>query len=328
MLAQLAPYAPLWTEAKAHAVGLDLTGGLTIDLVSTCPTEDAAQQVRDTLQAMVTLSKNTMANLRPRIKDAPRPMSPIEVFLATAADPLLDKTTIERDGNVVHARSATDVRLADTVQTLLPTVQNTRQKAFDMRSTNNLKQIALALYNYHDANGHFPPAVLYGPDGKTPYSWRVAILPYIEQAALYDQYHFDEPWDSPHNKTLLAKIPDLYRYPNAKGDPTAASYYVLNGPGTIFDDKDGTKVAEIRDGTAFTLLVVEAQRDIPWTKPEDIPYAPNKPLPELGGFNPEGFHAAMADGSVRFWEGIDAKTLRAMISKAGGELVEFPPRTR
>ncbi len=72
---------------------------------------------------------------------------------------------------------------------------------------NDLKQIGLAMHNYHDVNKHFPAPVIMGPDGKTPHSWRVAILPYLDQQELYKQYNLNEPWDSPHNKKLLKKSP-------------------------------------------------------------------------------------------------------------------------
>jgi len=190
------------------------------------------------------------------------------------------------------------------------------------QSVNNLKQIALAMHNFHAANNRFPPAVLMGPDGKTPHSWRVALLPYLEQGNLYRQYRLDEPWDGPNNRQLLAKLPAIYRAPRELPGSSNASYFVLTGPETIFDGPQGSGMADIRDGTSNTLLVVECKRDIPWTKPEDIPYDPRKPLPELGGCYEDLFIAAMADGSVRALpKTTDEQTLRALISKAGGEVV-------
>ena len=130
-----------------------------------------------------------------------------------------------------------------------------RQKAI-----NNLKQIMLALHNYYDTNGHFPPPVLTGPDGKTPYSWRVAILPYLEQTELYKRYKFDEPWDSDNNKRLLEQMPPVLRDPTADRHSTDTSYFALVGAETCFGEKGGTGTtfAEIKDGTANTIMVVEA----------------------------------------------------------------------
>ena len=161
---------------------------------------------------------------------------------------------------------------------------------------NNLKQLALAMHNYHDVNKHFPPAVLIGPDGKTPHSWRVELLPFLDANDLYKQYRMDEPWDSENNKQVLEQIPACLRNPYDDPKSTNSGYYVLVGPGTIFEGKDGIKIQDITDGTSNTLMVVEAKRNIPWTKPDDISFNPEKPLPELGGFEKGHFATALADG--------------------------------
>src|SRR5690606_15284814 len=136
-----------------------------------------------------------------------------------------------------------------------------------------LKQFGLALHNYYDVNGRLPAPVMIGPDGKTPHSWRVAILPYIQQRDLYEQYKFDEPWDSAHNKKLLEKIPAVYRHPLDERDSTHTSFFALVGKNTLMgEERVGTQFKEITDGTSNTLMIVEAQRDIPWTRPEDIFY--------------------------------------------------------
>jgi hypothetical protein len=210
------------------------------------------------------------------------------------------------------------------------------------------------MYNYADVNnGAFPPAVLYGPDGKTPYSWRVALLPFLEQAPLYNQYKFDEPWDSENNKKVLAKMPGTYRDPNDPPDSTFSSYYGLVGPSTIFSGKEGAKPSQILDGTSNTIMFVEAKRNIPWTKPEDIAYADDlpaanaarppaspsryagdKPLPRLGGRYADVFLAALCDGSVRaISQKIEPYVLRALITRDGGEVIDFqqldnPPPVR
>jgi hypothetical protein len=166
-----------------------------------------------------------------------------------------------------------------------------------------------------------------GPDGKTPHSWRVALLPFLEHDALYREYHFAEPWDSEHNKRLLEKMPAVYGAVGADGS-TNAAVFVLTGPDAVFfaePAKEGTKIVALRDGTSNTLLLVEAKRDIPWTKPEDIPYASAHPLPQLGGSREGGFISALADGSVHFFEHAktpeDERQIRALITPSGGEAV-------
>ena len=143
--------------------------------------------------------------------------------------------------------------------------------------------------------GTFPPAVVYGPDGKPWHSWRVLILPYLGQNDLYRSYDFNQPWDSPKNRKLLDRMPDVYREPaygEAKG--SFAHYAALVGEDTCFpskrptrpDDMGGRGMMHITDGSSNSMMVapVEPGRKIPWTKPEDIVVGPDFPgLGKPGG---------------------------------------------
>jgi hypothetical protein len=181
------------------------------------------------------------------------------------------------------------------------------------------------MHNYEAMHRRLPPAVLVCPDGKTPYSWRVELLPSLGYETLYKQYRFDQPWDSPDNRKVLDQIPAIYRHPADEGHSKSASYFVLTGPDTVFPDGQGTAFADIKDGVSATLLVVEAKRDIPWTKPEDIPYAADQPVPELGGWIPNFPNVAYCDGRAlpMKMDGVNEEMLRAMITKAGGEIIEL-----
>jgi prepilin-type processing-associated H-X9-DG protein len=212
---------------------------------------------------------------------------------------------------------------------LLPAVQKVRDAAGRAKGQNNLKQIALAMHNYHDANGRLPAHAIYAKDGKTPLlSWRVAILPYIEQDNLYKQFKLDEPWDSEHNKKLIPLIPQVYVSPAVLhgGEPGLAHYKVFVGPAAGFDRSPrGRRLVDITDGTSNTLLAVETNDPVVWTKPDDIPFDLEKPLPKLTPIHPGGVSAAFFDGSVRFLStAIDEKILWALITYAGGEVIPFP----
>jgi hypothetical protein len=194
----------------------------------------------------------------------------------------------------------------------------------------NLQQISLAFQSYHDNYKRYPAQAITSKDGKPLLSWRVALLPFLEQGALYNEFHRDEPWDSPHNKALLSRMPKVYAAPEGlgQGDGTTTYFQVFTGPNTIFDGTKIMRQVNITDGTSNTFLVVDAGTAVPWTKPQDLPYTPTGPLPKLGGRYPEGFHAAMADGSVRFIStnrpyGSDAN-IRAMITPGGAETI-IPP---
>ena len=163
----------------------------------------------------------------------------------------------------------------------------------------NLKLLMLAMHNYHDIHGHFPPAVVMGPDGKTPHSWRVELLPVLDQKGLYEQYKMNEPWDSLTNLKVLAQMPDFFRSPYADPKSANSGYFAFVGRGTVFEGSEGIKIREITDGTSNTAMLVEAKRNIPWTKPEDIAFDADKALPELGGFAPGMVAIATADGAAR-----------------------------
>ncbi len=207
---------------------------------------------------------------------------------------------------------------------MLPAVQKTREAAGRVQSMNNLKQMSLAMINLADSNqGVMPAAAICSKEGKPLLSWRVAILPYIEQQDLYKQFHLDEPWDSEHNKKLLAKMPKIYLSPNGEPGGTMTHYRVFHGPGAAFEGKEGVKFpASFTDGTSNTILIVEAQDAAPWTKPDELSFDPKKDVPPLGINGNPYFLAALADGSVRtIQKTISKETLKAAITRNGGEVL-------
>jgi hypothetical protein len=183
----------------------------------------------------------------------------------------------------------------------------------------NLMMLGLAMMYYYDACGRFPPAVLHDPAlgaRAQPYSWRVAILPILGENELYSQYRRDEPWDSPANKELLARMPAVFAVPGRARTAAGVTHYqVLVGPGTAFERPDmRLTLAGFPRGAAQTILAVEAADPVPWTKPEDLPYTPDGPLPKVGGLWGKGFHALFADCTVR-WIPADEKetVLRTLV---------------
>jgi RNA polymerase sigma factor (sigma-70 family) len=192
------------------------------------------------------------------------------------------------------------------------------------QNVNNLKMIALAMHNVAASTNEtrFAAAAI-RKDGKPLLSWRVAILPYLEQKSLYDKFHLDEPWNSPHNKTLLNQMPEIYAPVVRTDEPRGSTYYqVFTGPGALFEDELGPKLQDVRDGTSNTFMVAEAGSPVPWTKPEDIAYDKDKPLPKLGRQFVDGFYVAFADGSVRFvGNGNDPEVFRRFITRSGGEII-------
>ena len=318
--------SPLFDKTQAYAMTLDVADGLTLDALAACTDVAAVDRVADTIRASLTLGRNSLPDLRLAAEMGPPDASRALVDLVDALDSMLETAKVDQDKSVARLHAKADAAaVATAARMLLPAVNASREAARRAQCVNSLKQIGLAMHNYENAKGGLPPAVLYGPDGKTPYSWRVALLPYLDANDVYSQYRFDEPWDGPNNRKLIPKMPPFYACPNdGQAIPSHnTSYFVLTGPATLFPDrKEGMKFSEITDGISNTIQVVEAKHEVPWTKPEDISYDANKPLPKLGGFHPGGFNAAFADGAVRFIsERVDQTVFRSLITGAGGEVI-------
>jgi hypothetical protein len=189
-----------------------------------------------------------------------------------------------------------------------------------------MHNVALALVHYEGEHGRLPPAVVYGEYGQPLYSWRVLILPYVDGDDVYKEFHLDEPWDSPHNITLLPRMSSVYAPPSGKRykvPPHHTVCHVFVGKGAAFEGREGLRLSrDFPDGRSNTLLVVEAGEPVPWSAPEDIPYDPKDPLPELRCLFKDGFRAAVADGSVRFvTKGTSEATLRAAITRNGNDML-------
>ncbi|WZP00848.1 sigma-70 family RNA polymerase sigma factor [Isosphaeraceae bacterium EP7] len=185
----------------------------------------------------------------------------------------------------------------------------------------NLKSVLLALHNYYTSYDHFPPAATYGPDGQPGLSWRVALLPYLGEAALYESFKRDEPWDSPTNKALLARMPAVFETPNAPTKRGETRIRGFAGKGAFFEGSQGTRISEMIDGTSNTLAIALASEAVPWTKPGELVAAEGQPFPPLDSSNPKGYRIGLVDGSVQLVRKGDDAFLRALITRNGGEVI-------
>lgn len=205
-----------------------------------------------------------------------------------------------------------------------------KMRAQRQQTLNSLKHIALAMHNFHDTYSSFPPQALADDEGKRLLSWRVLILPFLDQADLYQQFHLDEPWDSDHNRKLIEKMPDVYRDLSAEAKMEETGKTRIVAPLTeasIFGRiGTGVEMRSVTDGTSNTLLVVEVspEKAVIWTKPDDVEIDPENPLGSLINANAEGFHVCMADGASRFIpRSIDLVCLRALLTIDGGEVIDI-----
>lgn len=191
----------------------------------------------------------------------------------------------------------------------------------------NLKQLAMAMHNYQQYHGCLPPAAITDKDGKPLLSWRVAILPYLDASDLYDEFHLDEPWDSPHNAPLALRTPGRYGCPsNYEQVSGMTNYQVIVGTMTAFrPDYKPVRLDEFTDGVQHTILIAESRQAVPWSKPDDIPVFMMIPLTEIGmphGRHGDGFNVVMADGAGRFIKNsVNPDSFRAAATRNGSEVI-------
>ena len=208
-------------------------------------------------------------------------------------------------------------------------MQAAREAARRSQCSNNLKQIALALHNYHDTYRTFPPAYTVDENGNPLHSWRTLILPFLEQSAMYQQIRLDEPWDSDHNRQFASVVIPTYSCPSEGeiGTPNT-DYMAIVGAGTIFQGAEPVDMADIIDGTSNTLMVVEVHDSgTPWMKPADLnldamQFRINGGPTEIRSRHPGGANVAMGDGSVRFIPAtLDPQTLRNLVTRNDGQAI-------
>lgn len=210
------------------------------------------------------------------------------------------------------------------VALLLQVVQAAHEAACRMICSNYLRQLGIALQNYKMSKGSFPPVYLPDKDSKPMHSWRVLVLPYLEQDDIYKKYNFDEPWDSPNNRNLLSqKLPsnNPFKCPTQKADApesTAINYVAVVGKNTAWRSDKSISLKDLAPGEASkTILVIEtADSRIQWNEPrdlcvDDIFKKGTNSLTRIRGphmrYNgyfyhptPSGANAVFADGYVRF----------------------------
>lgn len=218
------------------------------------------------------------------------------------------------------------VSLVLTFGIIGPMVRASQRRRCDER----VHTLGLALHEYHRVQQHLPAPALADRDGRPLLSWRVAILPQLGYQSLYDQFRLDEPWDSPHNLALLREMPEEFACPGGPGRRSGETgYLVVVGPkselgsvNTAFEPGRGSDLLEFFDGASNTLLVIETDATVPWTKPDDLRWSPGSPPPKLASPHDGGAHFLFGDGSTRFVKSsIAPATLLALITRNGGEVL-------
>jgi Ca-activated chloride channel family protein len=222
------------------------------------------------------------------------------------------------------------IGLAMAVVLVLPGINVMRRESRRKQCEANLKRLGLAFQEFNGEHGHFPAPCMRKRDGTPLLSWRVALLPYLGYRPLFERFHLDEPWDSLHNRLLLAEMPAELACPGVAGPHFGQTgYLVVVGPKigptgvhTTFDPSRGAEMREITDGTSNTVVVMETNALIPWTEPDDLHWLPGTPPAEIMSPHPGGAHVLLADGQTRFLKNTTQPVvLSSVLTIDGGEVI-------
>lgn len=295
----LATLSPLMSTTMGFT--LDLGTRLDVGVYSNAATDASAAIAHEALKSARVLAK--------LLVDQTREVPGSQLELKKQFVKALDGMAIDRKGNTIHARFGIDLPATFPAEFAKGFVVGILRGPARAHNSSNLKQIVLAMHNHHDAYKHLPAAAISSrknADGKPLLSWRVAILPFIEQEPLYRSFDLDQPWDHPTNKKLIPLMAPVFVMPGVDAEPGMTHYRTLVGPDTMLNPinvngwlKPRFTLGNLPDGTSNTIMIVEAKEPTIWTKPDDLPYDPKGPLPKFGVWD-DGFHVAMDDGSVRF----------------------------
>ena len=345
------PFNSIVNGMQYMEAGIAVEKNLRLSTTITYEKEDQAKAALETVKGfakmglaeMVEPRKEVEKRVFPKDQVGANPLTDLPEFLAALAglailneaENLLKNPPITLAGTSLKAdytapqisSNALIPTTAIAIGMLLPAVQKVREAAQRTSSINNLKQIALAMHNYNSTFGAFPAAAICDKKtGKPLLSWRVAILQYIEEEALYKQFKMDEPWDSEHNLKLAKNMPKIYFHPKAnKPGDDKTHYRLFYGKGAAFELNKPSGLAQITDGSSNTLMVVEAEESVVWTNPNDLAFDPAKALPKMLSIDGK-FSAAYCDGSVRtFKMPIDQEILKLLIQKNDGKPIPQVP---
>ena len=321
-----AEYKPLLKMAQAERGLLTIDFGKTLSATAKLTFFDAetAEKVEPAAKDVFDLARAILGKeLKDKRRDAETKsvIDPILAFL----DAVVAKATVKREGKVLtlSAGGEVDATLKKSLDAfpVWAAVESER-----VAVENNLKQIGLAMHNYESAHLHFPQDIT-DKNGKAILSWRVQLLPYMEQEKLYQQFDLTKPWDDAANKGLLEKIPAVYKIPGREPKDKGFTYFQSFASEKATEGGNPFLVAGVKrspinitDGTSNTLMVVEAAEAVNWMKPGDLAYDPKK-LPKVG--HDGWMYAGFCDGSVRRMRVPKAEVLKALITVDGGEVVKI-----
>jgi hypothetical protein len=320
----LAPLRPLF---RARSVTTAVTLGRTLDLDVRATTARAADapEVEKALVALAKLGATEVEGELPDLKKQGETDTSIKALgqIFGAVSEAAKKGKCETDGTTVRLTAELPLVGLPLARAVPAVVERFARAAAATRSAYNLHRIGVGAFEYEEKYSTFPPAAVCDKKGKPLLSWRVVILPYIGQEELYKQFKLDEPWDSAHNKKLLGKMPPIYALPGVTEPGETNTYYrVFVGRDTGWDWILGTPLFTITDGLSNTLMVATAAKAVPWTKPEELEFDPEKDMTKLVRMFNGRFQFATFDGAVHTLPKVPSQqTLHLLITKNDGQVI-------
>ncbi|PHS15829.1 MAG: hypothetical protein COA78_04645 [Blastopirellula sp.] len=328
----LAPVKTLPSQIDTISMKASITDSTYFEAKITTADEASAQEVQATLNQVLTFYQK-MADAQFDENQYDSTQKALATYQSRLSSFVVETLKPKREGNVLTLSTKGKEQLTQqiligyTMALVMPAVAQSSMAAQRISSTNNLRQLILTLHNYHDTYIRMPSQTMRDKDGKPLLSWRVHILPFLEQSDLYNQFHLDEPWDSEHNIKLIGLMPKTFRRPGSKAAPGMTNYQVPLAKGLPFQEHERLKFSNITDGLSNTIAILEVpdEKAVTWTKPDDFQIDLDNPLKGLVRKNQNGFTVVLFDGSARriITETMTKEKFIKLLTHAGGEVVDF-----
>jgi hypothetical protein len=320
----LKPIGDLPELLQAATLSIRTNPEISLKLTLLGKDEDSTGKLVATIKSFQQMGQSFLPALQaPPDEDIPAAERTMREYAAGLAAKLINGLVPHQSGNQVTVEIG-DLGTLDSLvgNVVMPAVAAARGAAQHVQGMNNLRQLGMAMHASYQTIGTFPAHAIYSTDGKPLLSWRVFLLPYLDEENLFKKFHLDEPWDSANNKPLIANMPKTFKSPDGKPLADGQTRYVVPfGKGTIFDGNKGIRMEDVLDGLSNTILILEvgADKAVTWTKPDDMDFDPKNPKDGLGTIDPAGIPVALADGSVRtIRKTVDAETFRRLILRNDG----------
>lgn len=319
--APIKPLLSLIDKLDTVELHLNLTRGDLLRGKLVGASEQSAQEARSTLEAMLILGETFLAEGQRQV-----PAEAEEVLLPAIAmaEQMVKSAKFESEGKLVTFTLPRPEGFNEELAKLRDQAVETAKQAQErMRPMNSLKQVLLALHNHAAVFQSLPAQAVTGENDEPLFSWRVAALPFLEQAVIYEEFNKEQSWDSEANKPLSETSLAVFRTSDDV-PPGMSNILAVVAEDSVIDASEKNTLAGIRDGMSNTIVLVEvdAEHAVPWAKPADWTPDANNPTAGLKIHDDGMFIVGFADGSVRrLSKDIAPQTLLALFTKGGGEVI-------